>query len=835
LNIDNPLNTFFYIETRMRIENFAGCNSSPRLAVPPIDKACTSAAWFHNPGAYDPDPGDSLSYELVVPKRGKGSVVFNYRDPDSQEFYSRVGINYNQANEAGTGRPDFTINPQTGTIKWDAPGAPGEYNIAFIVNEWKKIAGSWVKVGFVTRDMQIIVEDCRNQRPILQLPADLCITAGERVSEDIFGWDPDGHDVKIEAFSPVFSINPNPAAIDPTPATFQPSGPAAKARVRFTWDTDCLHVASQPYQVVFKITDRPTQGPPLVYFETWNIRVVAPAPVWQTATVDYATRSVNLQWQDYTCANALSMQVWRKVDSAPFTPPTCVTGMPEFLGYSKLAEVPMATTQWRDNNEGVGVAPGARYCYRLVAVFPLPDGSESYVSQEICTEPILADAPVITHVTIDRTDAAQGQVTVRWRPPFEADPTQFPPPYTYEVYRAQGFAGRTQLQRAHAGRLADTVLVDGGINTLETVYNYRIIAFDANNVRIDTSAVASTVRLEAAPREAQVDLLWSARVPWSNQATNFPEHLIFRGLANTPQDQFELIAQVDVRAEGFRYQDRGTFQGRPLQKSETYCYRVQTRGAYGNPRINEPLENFSQVICTRLDDNEPPCTPTINVTQVPCEELRSSGCATAVYTNTLKWNRPDDAACRADIRGYRVYVAATAGGDYTLLADMVSDTVYVDRNLPSYARCYRVTAVDHTGNESARSEEFCFDNCPYYELPNVFTPNGDLCNEVFSAYGDPEASASCGATIDPMRCARFVKDVDFVVYNRWGREVYRLPESKEKSIYIRWNGKDNDGSDLPAGMYYYKANVYFDTADPARAHQLMKGWVHLMRTTHPTN
>jgi len=62
----------------------------------------------------------------------------------------------------------------------------------------------------------------------------------------------------------------------------------------------------------------------------------------------------------------------------------------------------------------------------LVAVFPLPKGGESYVSKEICLPPILADAPVVTNVTVDKTDPSNGVMTVKWLPPFDADTTQFP-------------------------------------------------------------------------------------------------------------------------------------------------------------------------------------------------------------------------------------------------------------------------------------------------------------------------------------------------------------------------------------------------------------------------
>ena len=233
----------------------------------------------------------------------------------------------------------------------------------------------------------------------------------------------------------------------------------------------------------------------------------------------------------------------------------------------------------------------------------MPGGGESYVSQEICIPPILADAPVITNVSVDVTNPTTGQVSVKWLPPFEADPTQFPPPYQYEVFRAEGFNGDIKLTPAFPGKRTDTFFVDTGLNTLETVFNYRVVAYDNNGTKIDTSPTASTVRLEPSPQFLQIELSWFADVPWSNRTQDYPWHLVFRGPANATEGQLILIDSVDVNQSGFKYLDGG------LNETETYCYRIMTRGAYGNPNIIEPLENFSQIVCARPNDNVPPCTP----------------------------------------------------------------------------------------------------------------------------------------------------------------------------------------------------------------------------------
>lgn len=836
LNMVNSVETRFYIETEINIDPFLGCSNSPRLLVPPIDKACTGAAWFHNPGAYDPD-GDSLSFELAIPKKEKGQFVNGYRDPNAQEFYALIGIDYGTANEDNNGPPTFSIDATTGTIIWDAPGAPGEYNIAFLIKEWRKIQGAWILLGYVTRDMQIIVEDCNNQRPELQVPPDICVEAGTIINQDIFGSDPDLDSVKIEAFSQLFSISPSPATYAPKPATFQSTIAPNQATLTFNWETKCEHIKDQPYQVVFKISDK--NNPSLVSFQTWNITVVGPAPTWVDAQVDLGNRSTDLQWDSYPCQTAEIIQVWRRVDSFTFTPPECVTGMPSFLGYKKIAEVPASSTTYRDTNGGKGLAPGAAYCYRLVATFPFPGGGESYVSQEICIPPILADAPVITNVTVDKTANTGGQITVKWRSPFDADEVQFPPPYSFEVLRAQGFSSALQIVKPHPGQLQDSVYVDTDLNTEETIYNYRIIAFDANGTRVDTSATASSVRVEAASDFEQIKLAWAADVPWSNQTQDYPRHLIFRGPAGATESQLVLIDSVDVNENQFTYVDNGQYLDTPLLDTEIYCYRVMTRGSYGNPAIDEPLLNFSQIICAQPNDNVAPCQPELAIVAINCDEyFKANSCdLQQTYSNTIQWKRPADAACRADIRSYNIYKADKIGQPFELYITNVKDTFYIDSNLPSFARCYKVSAVDRSGNESELSEEYCFDNCPYYELPNVFSPNGDCFNPDFGAYGnvklDENSLDPCGQKRDLLeirsKCARFVHEVTFTVFDRWGKSLYTYKSGGERSIYIDWDGRDNAGVEVPGGVYFYSADVVFDVVDPAESNKSYKGWVHLIR------
>jgi CHU_C Type IX secretion signal domain len=841
LNMTNSVGTTFFLETIIEIDPFKGCDNSPRLLVPPIDKACSGAAWFHNPGAYDID-GDSLSYQMIVPRRvvenGPPVEVMDYTLPNNQLHYD--GFTYGNAQEDGSGTPTFSIDPVDGTIIWDAPGEAGEYNIAFLVIEYRKINDVWQRIGSITRDMQIIVEDCDNKRPILEVPADICVEAGEFIEAEIFGTDPDRDEVIIEVFSQALILDISPATYAPKDQ-LQSTFPQ-KAKVTFSWQTHCAHVKQQPYQVVVKITDKPANGATkLVSFATWNITVVGPAPKWD-AIAAVPVRSAQLGWKPYDCAAyADSMQVWRRIDSTSYAREECVVGMPEGLGYEKIKTLRINQTNYLDTNEGKGLPPGAVVCYRLVALFPpavgnTEGGTESYVSDEVCIGPMLVDAPVITHVTVDTTDTQDGQITVRWTPPFDLDPIAFPPPYNYVVYRATGFSGNISLTKLDSTQ-RDT-LVDKGINTFNNAYNYRIMSYDGTGTPLDTSAIASSVWLKAKSLIGKIELSWEADVPWSLTTPTNRFHDIYRGNEGDKEDDFVKIAEIESTNGILKYTDQG-----PLQDNQLYCYRVLTRGGYGfddTSKVPDPLINYSQIVCAQPSDTVPPCKPVLTMTPEldNCEEyFVKYGCNFNNYSNILTWTTTTDPECVNDISHYRIYYATTPNApweEYKLLVDLADrplENTYTDGNLTSFARCYKLVVVDRSGNESEPSGEVCNDNCPNYELPNVFTPgNGDDCNDEFSAFSDRTKLLQCG-TIDDLRkrCPRFVQRVEITIINRWGQTVLNYTSGGENNIYVDWDGTDDNGQKVAAGVYFYSAKVTYNMLNPKDREEIINGWIHLIR------
>jgi hypothetical protein len=835
LNMNDSEHTEFYLETTLTLDPSTACNKPPTLGIPPIDRGCKGIAWFHNPGAVDPDGRDSLTYALVTPFQDRDLAVVDYKDPSDKKFYN----NYETANETGNGRPSFKINSRDGTITWDAPGAIGEYNIAFVVIELREIKGTWREMTRIRRDMQIIIEDCDDKRPDLTVPQDTCVEAGTLLEAEITGFDQDIplSPVKLEGFSEVFNTN-NPEF---TPAKlFNLDGSAYNAdfaastlKIKFKWQTECAHVRNQPYEVVFKVTEETQHR--LASFKTWFIKVVGPAPKWENIAI-VPSRNVNLKWENYKCPEADSLQIWRRVDSVTFKPNNCQTGMPG-LGYELIAQIPLnaSVTEYLDTNNGKGLAPGAMYCYRLVAKYP--KGGESYVSKDTCIGPILSKAPIITNVTVDTTDVAAGKITIKWLPP---PPSSGLVPTSYSLYRGLGFSGARSATPIFTGNSLN--FTDTGLNTKENVYNYQVVALD-NDDPVDTSAVASSVRLETTSEIKKIQLQWTAQVPWSIESQEYPMHKIYRGPAGASAiSQMELIDSVQVINDGLVYIDSGQYKSLGLNDATDYCYIVKTLGTYGSDDIDEPLINFSQAICSQTGDSIPPCKllPPLRSTldYIDCDDyFKKFGCQNQEFRNVITWNKPEDEECRDDIFGYRIYSASSVNGIYLEIKDagIIRDTVYVDSLGTSFARCYKVAAVDRSGNIGELSDPMCVDNCPYYELPNVFTPDNDIenCNEKFSAFSDREVVGETGSCfiIDKTRCPRFVKSVVFRVYNRWGKEVYNYTGSvnSENTIYIDWDGRDNNGVELSSAVYYYMAEVTFEVVDPSQQTKIYKGWVHLIR------
>jgi len=306
-NIPNSVEVPLFIETQLIINPFIGNNSSPQLLLPPIDQGCVNQPFLHNPGAYDPD-GDSLSFRLVTCRGANGDNIPGFQLPN------QVG-----ANVGGT----FTINSSTGEILWQNPEMQGEYNIAFLIEEWR----NGLKIGFITRDMQITIVTCENNAPEIKPINDTCVEAGSTLQFKVIATDADSNSIKLTAAGAPFEIA-NPSVFT------SPFDSVGRNTGIFTWTTSCSHVRKNPYQVYFKATDN-DQPVNLFDLKSMNITVVGPAP--KNLTASALGNSIQLKWNINQCSNITGYKIYRRNGFYGYIAGYCETGVPLYTGYQLIA------------------------------------------------------------------------------------------------------------------------------------------------------------------------------------------------------------------------------------------------------------------------------------------------------------------------------------------------------------------------------------------------------------------------------------------------------------------------------------------------------------------
>lgn len=836
LNLNNGLNTNslnFYVHSILEINASLGTNQTPVLLNPPIDVAAVGVRYIHNPNAYDAD-GDSLSYKMFVPQqsigKGNGENII-YQHPNNVAPGN---------NEAGTSAATFGINAVTGDLIWDAPARAGQYNVAFVVEEWR----DGRLIGQIIRDMQIIVKDTKNDRPELLPIPDLCVEAGTVINQIVKATDKNGDRLTLTSTGGVYETG----MVPPPLAKFTVANQGAQNEVSglFTWQTSCEQIRGAPYEVLFKVEDGVASGGNPALFlkltdmKSVNILVYGPAPINLTMTpaADPAGNAYKLTWGNYKCQiPGAKIVIYRREGCFDIAPDPCVIGVPAEWGYTEVGRVDVNATTFTDNNKGLGLQAGVSYSYRIAVKFPRPGaniteggsligGGASMSSGEACIS-VPRTMPLITNVSVDSTSTTKGVITVKWIRP-EVTPNA---PAEYRLFRAEGLTGTSFTQIAkinvnNSGNTADTLFVDKGLNTEDLAYNYQLELWTTQNgvlTKQDVSESASSVRLgQGAAEPTMIKLDWTANVPWSNASQT---HRIFREDKAKP-GSFNRIA--DVRVSGtnsFTYTDNGTdtyptdgISNVTITKNESYCYKVETVGSYNDTKVKPALlYNFSQIICVTTTDTTKPCPPVLVLDPLVCENLAADAfCDQTTFKNQLSWTYPSnqgDKACDPSVSSYKIYYKRFEDEKPVLIKEIKTPplplaTTFDHEGLTSFAGCYYVTAVNRAGIESEPSNTVCKENCPLYTLPNVFTPNGDGKNDVFK----------------PLKCPSFVSAVKFKVFNRWGTKVFETTD-----VNINWNGKTDGGKDLSAGQYYYQAEVYFESTQRNPTPTNVKGWVQLLR------
>ena len=538
VNVPNSVMVPMHIETELVINPFLGYNNSVQLLNAPVDKGCVGKLYLHNPAAYDPD-GDSLSYRIVTCKGQDGIDIPGYTLPQASQ--------------------SFDIDPVTGELRWENPVLQGEYNVAFMVEEWRH----GVKIGSVIRDMQILISTCSNNLPEIQCDDQYCLVAGQQLDFVISASDPDGDNVSLTASGAPFEVAVSPAMLNPETAF------GMQPQMEFLWNTTYAHIRNTPYQVVIHAKDN---GAPVNLTNVKTVTINVMAPKVQNFAAEVQGHDVALSWMAYPCPNASSLLVYRKACCDGYAPNACETGIRN--GYQLIAILnDVHSTSFVEHD----LSQGVEYEYRILAQFP--DGALSIVSDAACVT-LKNDSPLMTHVTNDSIDLVSGQVIASWTKPKDID-AQYVAPFTYALTRI--LDGESAV--VYEG--ADTTFLDATVDLAEhTLLIYRVQMRDANQQLMGTSATASAIMLSVSETNNEAMLTWTEAVPWIVDSTQ-----VFKEV----NDRFVRVATVTDMA----YTDTN------VESDETYRYYVRTFGQYTIQGIMQPLVNYSAIKSVRIGHDEP--------------------------------------------------------------------------------------------------------------------------------------------------------------------------------------------------------------------------------------
>lgn len=730
-NIPNSVYVPFSIRTVMMINPEIGPNNAPELLSPPIHRAALNRTFIHNPVTFDKD-GDDLTYRLTTCTGENGQPIHNYSIPEASDT--------------------FMIDAISGKMVWNTPVETGKYNVAIAIEEWRK----GLRIGSITRDMQIEVYENNNHPPVFNQIKNFCVYVGDTIQFEIEIRDEDNNNIKCDALGGPFEFG------NSKPVFKEITSIKGYAKYSFFWVPTCEYVRDKEYMIGFVAEDdyldinvatKDTLDLRLANSVEFLVKVTSPPP--EILSSQSYANSIGLTWE-YDVCNDVSYNIFRNRKKTNYSPDSCYNFIPlsegfEFAGTSDKKS-------FLDNNNGKGLPQGYEYCYLVTAVFK--NRSQSMPSKEYCAY-LTPSIPNIIETSVTKIDSAEGIISLKWIKPRRLDTLGFTGPFLYKINRGNTLSGESFDLISTSSNLDDTLFIDT-LNTIKYPYSYMVELYNnepGEKARIGNPGIASTLYADYEASNKKLKLLFMRNVPWINI-----KYEIFR--QDNPNENFKLVGQTINEF----YIDSN------LINNKVYWYKLKSYGKYIQ-NITDTItfinENLSHKTFGIPVDTIRPATPLISVNQ-DCEK----------EINYISWVNQATEGIYEWILEYKPNIYAEFDSSITFKGNVNS---YAHPHTYSSSYIYRLWAIDSSGNHSIQPAEAKVDVCLNFELPNVFTPNADGINDIYK----------------PVKIGTAVEKTEMKIYNRWGVLVYET----EKNIF--WNGYLPDSKKLvPVGVYYYVCDAY---------------------------
>jgi gliding motility-associated-like protein len=389
-------------------------------------------------------------------------------------------------------------------------------------------------------------------------------------------------------------------------------------------------------------------------------------------------------------------------------------------------------------------------------------------------------------VDVSQTSETQGNIEIKWLRPF-TDPNNldlnvFKGPYKINLMHRVAAADNFEMIYTFATPVFTDLpqaFTHSLINTKSQQHNY-YISFYSDSTFIGNSQRANSEFLSSVSSDRRIDLQWKAEVPWDNF-----NYKIFK--RDSGASTYVLIGTTTTTA----FSDQNAVvNGKPYQ------YYVEAAGLYSDTLLPRPLINRSEEIFAKAKDRTAPVSPTLQIV---------ADCASGDVN--LSWN--DISIFSDDVASYQLLYKPSVDAAWVPVTIIKQGDVltFNSDGLTSIAGCYAVNATDINGNIGNNSPDFCIDNCPQFELPNVFTPNGDGVNDFFT----------------PIK-VRQIKEISLTVCDRWGNLAFKSTDPN-----FKWDGISQVSKTASSeGTFFYVCEV-FEWRVNGIAKRTLKGTVQLIR------
>ncbi|RYD83676.1 MAG: T9SS type B sorting domain-containing protein [Sphingobacteriales bacterium] len=482
--------------------------------------------------------------------------------------------------------------------------------------------------------------------------------------------------------------------------------------------------------------------------------------------------------------------------------------------WTEIAQVPNNIFSLRDSSAECNIY----YAYRILTQEDI-SGAFSYsnTAGDTAFETELPEPPVIKSASV----FSPNTIILSWRKSVSKDESG------YHIYRSDDMGIAWNLI---AYDVKDSTYIDGGKNTYNIIYQYKISTLDkCGNVSAGYSEPHGTIKLRAKAGNEKVDLNWSAYLGWIPDA-----YRIFRDgnfLASVPGNilnytdtnmlcinsyQYKIMAYKLDGDSLISWSNADSAKPYDLNPPEKVYLKTATVSLpnkkvtlYWEASVSRDVQGykvwrkngnsgFFEFVDSTISTTYTDSFDAINAshcyyieTYDYCDnksDWSNPGCIMVLFgeskpgKNTLNWNPYK--VWNNGINNYNIYrnddssgwrnIAVTGNLNY-------EDLQFADSTIEKF--CYKVEAIENGTGINSFSTVVCLQQEPIVYIPNAFTPElPDGRNDRFAPDG------------------LYIRSYTMQIFNRWGQMVYETKNSRG------WDGKYR-GEVSPDGIYMYKIMI----------------------------